>query len=58
MKIKDVLLKNKYLRHSINIIQSNDHRIETDGINKTEFSWFDDKIYIQHCGYDGLALGY
>ena len=30
----DVLLKKKCLRHSINKIQSKDHRIETDEINK------------------------
>ena len=43
-KYKDELLKNKCLRHSMNRIKSNEH--------------FDDKIYIQNNGYDGLALGY
>ena len=33
-KYKDVLLNNKYLRHSINRIQSKDHRIGTYEINK------------------------
>ena len=32
---KDVLLKNKCLRHSINRTQSKDHRIGTYEINKT-----------------------
>ena len=55
---KDVLLKNKCLRHSVNIIQSNDHGIGTYEINKIALSCLDDKIYIQNNGYDGLALGY
>ena len=33
-KYKDVLLNNKYLRHSINRIQSKDHRIGTYEINR------------------------
>ena len=32
--------------------------IGTYEINKTSLSCFDDKIYIQNKGYDGLALGY
>ena len=55
---KDVLLKYKCLRHSMNGIQSKDHRIGTYEINKISLSCFDDKIYIQNNGYDGLALGY
>ena len=55
---KDVLLNNKYLRHSVNRIQSKEHRKRTHKINKTSLSCFDDKIYIQNNGYDGLALGY
>ena len=42
-------------------IQSKDHRIETletYEINMISLSCFDDKIYIQNNGYDGLALGY
>ena len=31
---KDVLLNNKCIRHSMNIIQNQDHRIETYGIKK------------------------
>ena len=54
---KDVLLKNKCLRHSMNRIQSKDHRIGTYEINKNSLSSFDEKIYIQNNGYDGLALG-
>ena len=55
---KDVLLKKKCLRHSMNMIQSKDHRIGTYEINKISLSCFDDKIYIQNNEYDGLALGY
>ena len=55
---KDVLLKNKCLRHSMNRIQSKDHRIGTYEIIKISLSGFDDKICIQNNGYDGLALGY
>ena len=55
---KYVLWNNKSLRHSINGILSKDHRIETYEINKISLSSFDDKIYIQNNGYDGLALGY
>ena len=46
------------MRHSVNRIQSKDHRIGTHEINKISLSRFDDKIYIQNNGYDGLALGY
>ena len=57
MNIKDVLLNNKYMRHSMNIIQSKDHRTGTYDVNKILLSCFDDKIYIQIYRYDGLALG-
>ena len=52
---KDVLLSNKCLRHSMNRVQSKDHRIGTDEINEFSLSCFDDKTYIQN---DGLALDY
>ena len=55
---KDVLLNNKCLRHSIKRIQSKDHRIGTSEIKNISLYCFDDKIYIQNNGYDGLALGY
>ena len=55
---KDVLLNNKCIKHSLNRIQSKDHRTRTYEINKISLSRFDDKIYIQINGYDGLALGY
>ena len=56
-EFKDVLLNNKCLRHSMNRIQSKDHRIGNYKTSKTSLSCFDDKIYIQNNGYDGLALG-
>ena len=57
-KYKDILLNNKYLRHSVNRIQSKGHRIRTYEINIISLSCFDDKIYIQNDGYDGLAFEY
>ena len=44
---KDVLLNNKCLRHSMNEIQSKDHRMGTYEINKISLPCFDDKIFIQ-----------
>ena len=55
---KDLLLNNKCTRHSMNRIQSKDHRIGTYEINKTSLSCFNDKIYIQNNGNDGLPLVY
>ena len=55
---KDFLLNKKCLRHSMNRIQSKDHKIGTYEINKIFSSCFNDKIYIQNNGSDGLALGY
>ena len=49
---KDVMLKNKCFRQSLNIIQSKDNRI-----NKISLSCSDGKIYIQNNEYDELALG-
>ena len=57
-KYKDVLLNNKYLRNSMNRIESKDHRIGTYEINKIALSCFNDKIHIINDGYDRLALGY
>ena len=54
---KDVLLNKKCLRHSMNRIQSKDHKIGAYEIN-ISLPCFDDKIYIQNNGCDGLALGY
>ena len=42
----------------MNIIQSKDHKIGTYEINRISLSCFDDNIYIQNSGYDGLAIGY
>ena len=46
------------MRHSMNIIQSKDHRIGTYDVNKILSSCFDDKIYIQIYRYDGLAFNF
>ena len=58
MNIKGALLNKKCLTHSMNRIQSNDHRIGNYEISKISLSWFDDKIFIQNKGCDGLAVGY
>ena len=42
----------------MNRIQGKDHRTGTYQINKISLSCFDDKIYINNKGYEGLALGY
>ena len=42
----------------MNRIQNKDHRIGTYEINKISLTFFDDKIFIQSNGSDGLALGY
>ena len=51
---KDALLNKKCLRHSMNRIQSKDHRIGTYEITKISLSRFYDKIHILNNGYDGL----
>ena len=55
---KDVLLNKKCMRHSMNRIQSKDHKIGTYKISKTSLSCFDDKTYLQKIRCDGLVLGY
>ena len=55
---KGILLNKKCFRHSMKRIQSKVHKIRTYEINKISLFCFDDKIYIQNNGYDGLALGY
>ena len=56
---KDVLLNQKCLRRMTNRIQIKDHKIGTYEINKISLSCFDDKIYTQNNGCDGLlAFGY
>ena len=51
---KNVLLNNKSIRTSMNLIQSKDHRIGTYEINRISLSCFDDKIYIQNDGLPEL----
>ena len=53
---KDVLLNKKCLGHLMNRIQRKDHKNGTYEINSV--SYFDEKIYIQNNGFDGLALHY
>ena len=55
---KDALLNSKCLRHSINKMQSKNHRMGTYEIKKIYLSSLDYKIYILNNGYDGLALDY
>ena len=56
-KCKDILLNKKCLKRSMNRTQSKDHKIGTYEIKKTSLSCFEDKIYIQNNGCNGLALG-
>ena len=42
---KNVLLNKKCLRHSMNRIQSKDHRAAAYEMNKINFSCFDNKIH-------------
>ena len=55
---KDVLLTKKCVKNSTSRIQSKHHRIGTYEINEIFLSCFNNKIYIENNGYDGLALGY
>ena len=55
---KDVSMNKKCLRHSINRIQSKNHKIGIYEKNKISFSCFDDKIYIHNNRCDALTLGY
>ena len=45
---KGLLLNNKSVRHSMNRIQSKDHRIRTYEINEISLSCFHDIIYIEN----------
>ena len=54
-KSKDV---NKIIVATIIYNEYKDHRIAICEINKISLSCFDEKMYIQNNGYDGLALGY
>ena len=55
---KDVFLNNECIRHSMNRIQSKDHRIGTYEINKISLFCYDDKIYIKNNEYHRLTFGY
>ena len=55
---KNILLNKEFLRHSMNRIQSKDHRIGTYEISKISLPCFDDRIYIQNIECDALVLGY
>ena len=55
---KAFLFNKKCLRHSMIMIRSKDHRIETYEINKISLSCLDGKIHIQNNWCDPLALGY
>ena len=55
---KNVMFNKKCLRHLMNRVQSKDHKIGTYEISKISLSCFDDKIFIEINGCDGLALRY
>ena len=54
---KNILLNKKFLRHSMNRIESKNHRIGTYEINKFSLSCFDSSIYVLDNEIDALALG-
>ena len=56
IEYKYILWSKKYMRHSMNRIQSKEYKTGTYEINKISLSCFDDKIYIQN-NVDTLALG-
>ena len=53
---KDILMIKKMLIHSMNRIKSKYHKEGAYEINKISLPCFDDKIFIQINGCDGLAL--
>ena len=55
---KDVLLNQKFLRHSMNRIQGKNNRIGTYEINKISLFYFDDKMHILNSGYDGFTFSF
>ena len=55
---KHFLLNKKCLRHSMSRIQGKVHRIGAYYVSKTFLSLFEDKIYIQNNGYNGLDFDY
>ena len=57
-KNKNVLLNNKCFIHSMNKIQSKNHKIVTCEINKYSLSYFHVKIHTLNNRYNGLALDY
>ena len=57
-KCKYVFLNNKSLWHSMNRIQSKNHKIEIYELNKISLSCFDDRRYILNNRYDELGFGY
>ena len=58
MNTKASCLMKKCLRHSMNVIESENHNKGTYKIKKISLSCFDDKMLILNNGYDGLSLGY
>ena len=54
----NVLLNKNSVRHSMNRIQSKNHKIWTYEIDKISLSYFDDKIYFPNNGYDWLGFRY
>ena len=44
-EFKDTLFNKNVVRHKMKRIQSKNHKLGTDEINKTSLSYFDDKIF-------------
>ena len=55
---KDLLLNKKCQILNRNQSKNQNRNLWTTHQQETSFSWFNDKVYIQNNGYDGIALGY
>ena len=55
---KNVLFKNKQIKHTMKTIRSSKHQLESYELNKVSLSCFDDKRYILKKGKQSLAYGH
>ena len=55
---KDILFKQKQMRHMMRLIKSERHRIGSYTVNKISLSCFDDKRYIHENGVTSYAYGH
>ena len=55
---KNVLFKNKQIKHTMKTIRSSKHQLGSYELNKVSLSCFDDKRYILKGGKQSLAYGH